>query len=52
LTAAVADVFGSRLLAAAEEVCLRCVAALLRGDLGGQEPADVHKARESGENGG
>jgi hypothetical protein len=42
LTVTVADVFGSRFLAAAEEVCLRCCAALFRDVLGGQEPA-CHK---------
>jgi hypothetical protein len=47
LTVTAAGVFGGQLLAAAERVCLRCGAALLRDVLGGQEAAGVHKARES-----
>ena len=48
----VADVFGGWLLAAAAEVCLRCVAALSRGVLGGLGLTSVHKALASVENRG
>ena len=52
LNVTVAGVFGGRLLAAAEEVCLRFVAALSRGVLGGQGLTSVHKALASVENRG
>eukprot|EP01046_Picozoa_sp_COSAG06_P099095 COSAG06_NODE_45197_length_357_cov_0.430233_1_plen_59_part_01 len=44
LTAAVAGVCGGQCLAAANQVCPWCVAALLRERLGGQEPAGVLQA--------
>eukprot|EP01047_Picozoa_sp_COSAG01_P047868 COSAG01_NODE_4612_length_4878_cov_15.581502_7_plen_154_part_00 len=52
LTAAVAGLFGRRLLAAVVQVCLRCGAALSREVLGGQGLTGVHNALASGENRG
>ena len=52
MSVATAGVICGWLLAAPEEVCPHCCAALLRDVLGGQEPTGVDKARESVENRG
>ena len=52
LTAAVAGVCGGQCLATANQVCPRCVAALLRERLGGQGLTGVLQALASGENRG